>query len=414
MKEQQYQDFFDHFRKFKEMQNKQKARGLNDFNLLTTVRKYHDEVYLHSAMIGALLNPKGLHYQGNLFLTEFLKAIELDKWGLNLDNAKVYVEYHDIDLYITDGTKHIIIENKIWAKDQSCQLIKYINIIKEEYDLKISEVDADKIPKIEDIYTIYLTPRDKECPSEHKIQKDGEDKYIMFSGDRDKLKECSKRENTKKLVPNGLENYQTKYKQITYQYEIVKWLNCIHSEVRNILNLSEAIKQYTSVVEIVIDKYKGNVMTLEEYLKDNKSVYENISDVKFEIDNLQNTISKKFWEELSKKIHEELALKKVPIKEIKTTKCEWITFEWITFEYSKKNILIEREDNLYIYINDIDDIDFEESTHWNYIKIDQTYNQSENDLIDMKNANKNFWKLGDDNIRAKLISNIIDYIKKNI
>lgn len=404
MDEQQYQDFFDHFRKFKEMQNRQKARGLNDFNLLTTVLKYDDEVRLHSRMIGTLLDPNAKHYQGNLFLAEFLKAIELDKWGLNLDNAKVYVEYHDIDLYITDGTKHIIIENKIWAKDQPCQLIKYINIIKEEYDLKISEVDADKILKIEDIYTIYLTPRDKECPSEHKIEQDGEDKYIMFSGDRDKLKECSKRENTKKLVPNGLENYQTKYKQITYQYEIVEWLNCIHSEVRNILNLSEAIKQYTSVVEIVIDKYKGNVMSLEEYLRDNKTIYENISDVKLEIDKLQTHISQNFWEELEKNLKIKLKLSEETIK--KATK-----YEGKEFEYNEKKISIVRDHNLYINIYDIKSA---KELYWNYIKIDQAYNQSKNDLIDMKNGNKNFWKLGDDNIRTKLISNIIDYIKKNI
>jgi len=192
--------------------------------------------------------------------------------------------------------------NKIWAEDQPCQIIKYINIIKEEYDLKI---DDSEIPKIEDIYTIYLTPRDKEYPTEHKV----ENEYIMFSGTQEKLDKCSNKENTKKLVSNGLKNYQTKYKRITYKKEIMSWLKDIHSEIRNILNLSEAIKQYKSVVEIVIDEYKGNVMTLEEYLKENENMYEIIGNIKDEIGSLQNDINKIFWDELKKSLEKEFKLK---------------------------------------------------------------------------------------------------------
>ena len=72
MDEKDYEVFFKKIEKFKIEQQKQKQRGLNDFNLLSTVRKYHDEVYLHSTMIGALLDPNGLHYQDTLFLEKFL------------------------------------------------------------------------------------------------------------------------------------------------------------------------------------------------------------------------------------------------------------------------------------------------------------------------------------------------------
>jgi len=128
----QYRDFCEKVKKFKTIQAQQKEEGLNDFNLLTTVRKYHDEVYLHSAMIGTLLNPDEKHYQNTLFLEMFLKVIGLEKWGLNLNTICVRIEYKNIDLYITDGTKHIIIENKIFAEDQPCQVTKYINIIVDE------------------------------------------------------------------------------------------------------------------------------------------------------------------------------------------------------------------------------------------------------------------------------------------
>jgi len=390
MEEKSYQDFFENFKKFKELQNKQKARGLNDFNLLTTVLSYDDEVRLHSRMIGNLLNPYSKHYQGTLFLEEFLQTIKLDKWGLNLDNIEVKIEYHDIDLYITDGTKHIIIENKVRAKDQPCQIIKYINIIKEEYDLKI---DDSKIPKIENIYIIYLTPRDKKYPDEHKVEND----YIMFSGTQEKLKECANKKNTKKLVPDGLKNYQTRYQRITYKNEIMSWLRNIHSEIRNILNLNEAIMQYKNVVEMVTDEYKGNVMTLKKYLEKDESIYENICDIKNELSNLENDISVRFWNELAEELQKAFNLKDKPKKESSNTK-----YEWIAFKYKTKKILIERERNLYIYIDN----------NWNYIKIENKYNQNNSDLIDMKNGNKNFWKLGKADTRSKLISSIIKYINE--
>ena len=59
--------------KFKEKQQKQKERGLNDYNLLTTVLNEYDEVRLHSRVIGSLLDINGLHYQKELFLEKFME-----------------------------------------------------------------------------------------------------------------------------------------------------------------------------------------------------------------------------------------------------------------------------------------------------------------------------------------------------
>ena len=62
----------------------------------------------------------------------FIKACGLENFGLNLQTAKVYKEYKNIDIYITDGTKHIILENKINAGDQEAQIKRYIENIQEE------------------------------------------------------------------------------------------------------------------------------------------------------------------------------------------------------------------------------------------------------------------------------------------
>ena len=281
---EKYKDFFRKIHKFKEIQDKQKQRGLNDFNLLTTVRKYHDEVYLHSAMIGALLNPHGAHYQKTLFLELFLETIGLHNWDLNLDNISVHVEYKDIDLYITDGVKHIIIENKIFAEDQPCQLIKYINIIVEENKNHFKNIQENA--KLDDKYlqVVYLTAQSKVLPDEHTVEND----YIEFSGDLKKLEECSNREQTKLFVPNGLNNYKVKYQRITYKKEILEWLKSSKKEVENITNLNEAIKQYRYVAEMVNNNYKGKVMGLKEYMLKNEVQFEDLKDIVNQYNNMMD------------------------------------------------------------------------------------------------------------------------------
>lgn len=311
MKELDYKYLFDNFEKFQNIQKLQKQRGLNDFNILTTVLKYSDEVRLHSRMIGNLLKPNAKHYQGTLFLEEFLKAIELDNWGLDLSCAIVSIEYKAIDLYITDGNKHIIIENKIWAEDQPCQIMKYINIIVKENkeSIDLTQIIDDHIVLDENlIQVLYLTPRAKKVSSAHKIDGDG---YIFFSGDEDaddELSKCSKRKNTKEYVPEGLKKYKAKYKKITYKDHILPWLLKSQNEVRNITNLNESIQQYIDVVKRVNRDYKGNVMSLKDYVKNNNIELNTLSEFKKEIEEFQGELLYDFF---SKEIDEITGVTKV-------------------------------------------------------------------------------------------------------
>jgi len=299
MDKEKYENFFTEIRKFKQEQNKQKQRGLNNYNLLTTVLKADDEVRLHSRMIRSLLDINGEHYQHTLFLEIFLDILKLDDFELNIDSVKVYTEYHDIDIYITDGTKHIILENKIWAKDQPCQIIKYINIIKEENEL---QTDKSDISIIEDIYVLYLTPNDKKISYEHNFKND----YIFFSGDEKKLEECSSKSNTKKLVKDGLKNYQVKYKKITYKKEIKEWLVKSKDEVQNITNLNEAIKQYIDVVDKINGEYKGKVMDLKNLLKEDREKFKLAQEISkaYELADIEikRETQKLFWKYLQEKL----------------------------------------------------------------------------------------------------------------
>ena len=114
-------------------------RGLNDFNLFTTLLKASNEVRLHSRFLSFLLNPNGEHCQGSLFLDLFLEKCGL-AYFLDTSNTSVFAEHKSIDLYLTDGNNHIIIENKIWAGDQQKQIKRYIETIKEENkDINLTE-----------------------------------------------------------------------------------------------------------------------------------------------------------------------------------------------------------------------------------------------------------------------------------
>src|SRR5574344_1276236 len=153
-----YDDFFDEIVKLKEKQKQQKMKGLNDYNLLTAVLNPSDEVKLHSRMIASFLNIYGNHYQNSLFLELFLDSLKLENFDIDLNSAWVNNEYANIDIYISDGKKHIIIENKIYAGDQYEQIKRYVeSIYKENQNISY-----------EDVLVIYLTI-DRAKPSDYSL-----------------------------------------------------------------------------------------------------------------------------------------------------------------------------------------------------------------------------------------------------
>ncbi|RLA66641.1 MAG: hypothetical protein DRQ78_03920 [Epsilonproteobacteria bacterium] len=247
---EEHSHFFKEMKKFKEKQTKQKERGLNDYNLLTTVLSADDEVRLHSRMIHSLLDPNGWHYQGSLFLEIFLDVINFHNKNFDTENADVKVEYKQIDLYITDGKYHIIIENKVNADDQEAQIKRYIEIIRD-----------DNKESLENITVIYLSVDRKE-PSEYslgKIALDQENEYFIiendelrYKGNNESLKGCS-----------------TKFKSIHYKKDILDWLNKCKHEVQNITNLNEAIKQYIEVVKIISGIDTSKSKQIKDFLGEN-------------------------------------------------------------------------------------------------------------------------------------------------
>ena len=266
-----------------------KLRGNNDYNLFLALLDINDEVHLHSRFIYSLLDPNSLHYQKELFLELFIKACGLENFGLDPQIAKVYKEYENIDIYITDGAKHIILENKINAGDQEAQIKRYIKTVQKENDGEA------------EIYVLFLSLQGRE-PSNYSL-----------SG--------LKIEGSKILEKNG--NEVAKFKVVSYDKEIMAWLGLCLDEAGNLANLAVVISQYKNVIEKIYGTYKGVEMDTEEISKiilENYDLVDEIRNKYFDMANANrlNEFISNVKTELEKRLSQEWCVK---IKKADVSRC---------------------------------------------------------------------------------------------
>jgi hypothetical protein len=120
------------------------ARG---FNIFTLLRIEEDEDRTHTPVLADLLNPRGSHGQGFLFLLEFLRRcgqkpgfrsppgpIEDSRW---LVETQRFTRFGTIDLILSAPRLRfmIAIENKVYAGEQADQLKRYHRWLTKQQDL---------------------------------------------------------------------------------------------------------------------------------------------------------------------------------------------------------------------------------------------------------------------------------------
>ena len=229
-----------------------------DFNLFTVMGMEHNETFTHSAIIAALLQPKGNHYMGFQFLELFLKQLGYKHEGEDLKHTKVYKEFHigkiddtydtggfiDILIQFSSG-KTLAIENKIYAGDQPKQLHRYFNYNKEN------------------TYVYYLTLFGTE-PSKNSSQDLEEGKhYDLIAYNRqilDWLEACydiCKKDST---VKTSLQQYIILVKKLTNTLE-----NRLEMELREAIigNLKEAkyiSNNYQSIVFNIREQFRQAIL----------------------------------------------------------------------------------------------------------------------------------------------------------
>ena len=296
--------------------DRQRAMGKHDYNIFTLFHGFSDEVNLHSNFIASLLDPNGDHYKGDLFLKLFLETCGIDDFSIDTSTATVFKEFKHIDIYISDGKKHIILENKVYAKDQPTQIARYIDTIQ------------NKGVEDEDIYVLYLHP-DGELPK------------------GDSLGGYKLNQNNTKLEKDGS---SINFKVISYGKEILEWIDKCKNEVSNITDLNVFLSQYKDVIEMIYNRYKRidemETANLVEIFKEN---YTAVSEIANNYQETRKKIIDEFFENVKENLEKDEAIKgtysielnsvayrPIVIKNITSQDEKWKNF-YFTVEFQKSS-----------------------------------------------------------------------------
>jgi len=217
------------------------GEGFNIFSILNI----ETNELCHSSFIAELLNPKGRHDFGDTFLKLFIKEVDKNPIGkitLNTKESKVVIEEFignisenweeggRVDIVIKDNQDEVlIIENKIYAIDQKNQLVRY----KKGYPHAI---------------IFYLTPF-------------GEDVDCYSKGDMMNSKD---------------------YFLISYEIQIVKWLEACLKEIDNKQPYQLIINQYLVLVKkLTSNSFEANlnrqvVELMSKHVSETFTIYNNL------------------------------------------------------------------------------------------------------------------------------------------
>jgi hypothetical protein len=159
-------------------------------------------------IIADLLNPKGNHKRGDIFLQYFLEIVnEKNKYSflVNTKNGRVYIEYNTdvnrrIDIVIEDGKIFIPIEVKIYAKEQENQVSHYAEFSR----IKNGNINVPVL-------------------------------YLTIEGDEP--------------ITANANNYIC----LSFKHDIIKWLNkCLkNNEIEKILPIREVLKQLIGSIKSI-------------------------------------------------------------------------------------------------------------------------------------------------------------------
>ena len=242
------------------------------FNIFNTLGLKSEEVRLHSAFIGELLNPNGSHGASSLFLKAFLQVIGIDEDYINCEACSANIlervigtvtetEGGRIDVIVEDGNHAVIIENKIYAADQCNQLLRYHNYGDKNFPAGYK--------------LLYLTLYGHE-PSDCSIG-DCTFNYSCLSYDSDVLLWLDK---CLELVPRDLpvreviRQYSDLVKQLTYKDMDTKYIDKLKSIAlapENVLAVGELFQIQNEWLNSIIETYIWN--PLGEYAKSKGLVF---------------------------------------------------------------------------------------------------------------------------------------------
>ena len=228
------------------------------FNIFTILDREPDEMKTHSAIIADLLNPDGLHGQGEVFARLFLDRLDIKAHG-DLRRARARAEsdageHGRIDILLEMDELCIVIENKIYANDQPKQLERYHRYVN-------SRSMNDRVE------LLYLTLHGSE-PDSYSLG------YLRLQDIR-----C-----------------------VSYESDIIEWLGACIKEAARIPQIRELLIQYQNLLRKLTGRHDGNLtMELASLLKKKQGDmynFELVPPLADALRDLRIEVEWRFWESL--------------------------------------------------------------------------------------------------------------------
>lgn len=234
-----------------------KAKGelFNIYNILNLKTK---EVRTHSAFIAELLNPKGNHLMGNVFLKNFISLLD-KSISFNPEKATIFIEYFigkrddelkkggRIDILLKDSVGNIIsIENKIDAKDQNKQIERYHSY---------KEIGRNTV--------VYLSKfGDEPSPESKGDLVSGKDYYIIsYQNEIIKwLEACQKLASDQPILRESIKQYKILIQQITHTLENKQDIELSKIVLDNLEEASYISSKYDQVVNNIRNNFRNKII----------------------------------------------------------------------------------------------------------------------------------------------------------
>jgi hypothetical protein len=232
-----------------EKKHSKNVKPEDNFNIFEIYNMRDDELS-HSKFLYTLLNPKGCHGKGTLFIEKFLSVIGIKDFPLT--NVKVEKEYYvgkidknydsggRLDIIISNrkSGKNIVIENKTNTGEGYKQLHRYKNSVKNSH-------------------IVYLTPFGTEAS-------DNSFEYIRMSYKKDIinwLDECIKISTDNSIIKETLKQYKKLVEKMTFQTRSIQMANDV---IKLITRDEDNLK---SAFEIANNMDEAKKSLIEEYFK---------------------------------------------------------------------------------------------------------------------------------------------------
>tara|TARA_R100001143_G_scaffold62974_1_gene67934 strand:+ start:24205 stop:25467 length:1263 start_codon:yes stop_codon:yes gene_type:complete len=279
----------------------QAMRDTKEPNLLKLLFAAHDEVRLHTPMLGWLLDPKGDHGLGEEPLVRLLSMLNLDSTGAvaaQVWRERSFVEYGRVDLMIQLPGSCVVIENKLYAADQEAQLWRYQKVL-----------NAQAGPPATS-HLFYLTPDGCE-PSPLSISAPAD------SGDKTALEKDG-------------------YRCISYQTEVHAWLEGLlewTSKQTEKRRTHHILQQYYEVLMEVIGMHSREEALAElesSGLQDHFATHQGDISALARLTRSVHFLHAKLLEELVDAVHEKLE-KESRLEPVESPD-RWNEFDWTTYE----------------------------------------------------------------------------------